>query len=65
LYAWRKQAKAGGAAVPGDQKLTDSWSAEAKLAVVIETAALSEIQKFLQQRRRFNHSRCSRPELLL
>jgi len=34
LYAWRKQAKAGGAAVLGDQKLTDNWSAEAKLAVV-------------------------------
>lgn len=44
LYAWRKQAKAGGAAVPGDQKLTDNWSAEAKLAVVIETAPLSEIE---------------------
>jgi len=44
LYNWRKQAKAGGAAVPGDQKLTDNWSAEAKLAVVIETAALSEIE---------------------
>jgi transposase-like protein len=44
LYAWRKQAKAGGAAVPGDKKLTDNWSAEAKLAVVIETAALSEIE---------------------
>jgi len=43
LYAWRKHAKAGGAAVPGNQKLTDHWSAEAKLAVVIETAALSEI----------------------
>lgn len=44
LYNWRKQAKAGGAAVPGDQKLTDNWSAEAKLAVVIETAPLSEIE---------------------
>tara|TARA_R110001592_G_scaffold342748_1_gene632755 strand:- start:811 stop:1311 length:501 start_codon:yes stop_codon:yes gene_type:complete len=44
LYNWRKQAKAGGAAVPGDQKLTDNWSAEARLAVVIETAALSEIE---------------------
>ena len=31
------------AAVPEDQKLTDNCSAEAKLAVVIETAALSEI----------------------
>lgn len=44
LYNWRKQAKAGGAVVPGDQKLTDNWSAEAKLAVVIETAPLSEIE---------------------
>jgi transposase-like protein len=44
LYAWRKEAKAGGAAVPGDQQLTDNWSAEAKLAVVIETAPLSEIE---------------------
>lgn len=44
LYAWRKQAKAGGAAVPGDQKRAEDWSAEAKLAVVIETAALSEIE---------------------
>ncbi|WP_410402937.1 transposase [Halopseudomonas pelagia] len=43
LYNWRKQAKAGGAAVPGDLKLTDNWSAEAKLAVVIETAPLSEL----------------------
>lgn len=45
LYAWSKQAKAGGAAVPGDQKRTDDWSAEAKLAVVIETAPLSEIDQ--------------------
>src|SRR5690606_22986453 len=44
LYAWRKEAKMGGAAVPGDQKLTDNWSAEAKLAVVIETAPLSELE---------------------
>lgn len=29
LYNWRKQAKTGRAAVPGDQKLTDNWSAEA------------------------------------
>lgn len=44
LYAWRKQAKSGGAAVPGDQTLTDNWSAETKLAVVIETAIFSEIE---------------------
>ncbi|MGH8601253.1 MAG: IS3 family transposase [Gammaproteobacteria bacterium] len=44
LYAWRKQAKAGGAAVPGDKKLPDDWPAEAKFAVVLETATLSEIE---------------------
>lgn len=44
LYAWRKQAKAEGAPVPGDKKLPDDWAAEAKFAVVLETAALSEIE---------------------
>jgi len=27
LYNWHKQAKAGGAPVPGDNKLTDEWPA--------------------------------------
>nr|ALP69201.1 putative IS3/IS911 family transposase [Stutzerimonas stutzeri] len=44
LYAWRKQAKAEGAGAPGDKKLPDDWPAEAKFAVVLETAALSEIE---------------------
>ena len=44
LYALRKQAKAEGAVVPGDKKLPDDWPAEAKFAVVLETAALSEIE---------------------
>lgn len=44
LYNWRKQAKAEGAAVPGDKKLPDDWPAEAKFAVVVETAALSEVE---------------------
>ncbi|SEI88431.1 Transposase [Azotobacter beijerinckii] len=44
LYAWRKQAKAEGAPVPGDKKLPDDWAAEAKFAIVLETAALSEIE---------------------
>lgn len=30
--------------MPGDNKLTDEWPAEAKFAVVLETAALSEIE---------------------
>jgi transposase-like protein len=44
LYAWRKQAKAEGAPVPGNNKLPDNWPAEAKFAMVLETAALSEIE---------------------
>ena len=44
LYNWRKHAKAGGTAVPGDKNRTEDWPAEAKLAVVIETATLSEIE---------------------
>lgn len=45
LYNWRKQAKHRGRAVPGPKpNNTDQWSAEAKLATVIETASLSEAQ---------------------
>jgi transposase-like protein len=44
LYTWRKQAKSEGYAVPGSGKLPEQWSAEAKFAVVVETAALSEIE---------------------
>jgi len=42
LYNWRSQAKQQGMPVPGSGKTSDHWSAEAKLAVVIETSALSE-----------------------
>ncbi len=42
LYNWRNQAKQQGVPVPGSGKTSDHWSAEAKLAVVIETAILSE-----------------------
>lgn len=44
LYNWRNHAKDGGAPVPGDNKLTDEWPAEAKFAVVLETATLCEIE---------------------
>lgn len=44
LYHWRKQAKNEGAPVPGNNKLTDEWPAEAKFAVVLETAVLTEIE---------------------
>lgn len=42
LYTWRNKAKKEGSPVPGKTPTSDNWSAEAKLAVVIETAALSE-----------------------
>lgn len=44
LYSWLKQCRQRGAPVPGNRKTGDDWSAEAKLAVVIETAALSETE---------------------
>ena len=42
LYAWRKQARAAGAVVPGDGKSPEAWSSEDKCRVVLESAALSE-----------------------
>jgi len=44
LYNWRTQAKRQGTPVPGSGKTTMAWPPEAKLAVVIETAALNEAQ---------------------
>lgn len=42
LYNWRTHAREEGRPVPGSKAKSDQWSAEAKLATVIETAALSE-----------------------
>jgi transposase-like protein len=42
LYNWRTQAREEGRPVPGSKAKSDQWSAEAKLATVIETATLSE-----------------------
>lgn len=44
LYNWRKQAKSEGRPVPGSKPKSEQWSAQAKLATVIETATLSEAQ---------------------
>lgn len=49
LYTWRKEAIARGEVVSGRAqrgagKLPEHWPAEAKLAVVIETSTLSEIE---------------------
>jgi len=42
LYHWRNQYKNKGRAVPADPSNPENWSAQDKLAVVIETAHLNE-----------------------
>ena len=44
LYNWRSQARLRGAPVPGPSKTSDDWSTQAKFAVVVETATLSEAE---------------------
>ena len=44
LYNWREKAKQQGRAVPGSKPTSEQWSAEAKLATVIETASLNEAE---------------------
>lgn len=44
LYNWRDKAKQQGRPVPGNKTTPDHWSAEAKLATVIETASLNEAE---------------------
>ena len=44
LYKWRKDYQNRGVAVPSNNKKSENWTAEDKLAVVIETASLNEIQ---------------------
>ena len=42
LYSWRDKTKQSGIPLPGKTTHTDNWSAETKLAVVIQTVAFSE-----------------------
>ena len=44
LYKWRKEYRNKGVAVPANSKKSEHWTAEDKLAVVIETASFNEIQ---------------------
>jgi len=44
LYKWRKDYQNQGVAVPANTKNSNEWTAENKLAVVIETAAFNEIK---------------------
>jgi len=46
LYNWLTQARDGGIAVPGSRaKNAESWSNEAKFAVVLETQSMNEADK--------------------
>jgi transposase len=44
LYKWRKDYRDQGIAVPANRNNPNQWAAEDKLAVVIETAALNQMQ---------------------
>jgi len=44
LYHWRKKYRNGGISVPSNQRKPDKWTAEDKLAAVIETAPLNEVK---------------------
>ncbi|WP_330982907.1 MULTISPECIES: transposase [Enterobacterales] len=44
LYNWRNQAKTEGKPVPGADKNSEQWPAEARLAVIVETTTLSEVE---------------------
>lgn len=44
LYSWLKQSQEQGVPVPGSRSAKDDWAAHAKLAVIIETASLSEVE---------------------
>ena len=44
LYHWRKQAMAGGDMSAVSKRKSEGWSAESKLAAVVETALLSEVE---------------------
>ncbi len=44
LYNWRDKAKKLGLPVPGKKPTSEQWSAETKLAVIIETSAMTEAE---------------------
>jgi len=44
LYNWRKAIREQGEPVPGSNQSSDCWTAEAKVAVVVETAGFSNAE---------------------
>ncbi len=45
LYNWKKQFRARGYVVPRKSTIADQWDAKAKLAAVIQTAAMNEAER--------------------
>lgn len=45
LYTWKKQFRAKGFIVPKKSTHADQWDAKAKLAAVIQTAAMNEAER--------------------
>ena len=45
LYAWKKRYQAEGFVVPSKSNRPDQWDAKAKLAAVIETAAMNQAER--------------------
>lgn len=52
LYHWRDKARMKGNVVPGNKKTPEAWSAEARLATVIEVASLSatELSRYCREK---------------
>ena len=44
IYKWRQEAKERGEPVPGKKDTADNWSSEAKLAAVMATGTMTEVQ---------------------
>ncbi|WP_047155158.1 transposase [Aneurinibacillus tyrosinisolvens] len=44
LYKWRKEARIGGSATPGDGQGSEQWSREDKFLVVMETYIMNEAE---------------------
>lgn len=45
LYNWKKQARANGIAVPGGEVESERWSTQDKFLIVVETAAMNEMER--------------------
>ena len=44
LYKWRKEARIGGSATPGDGQGSEQWSSEDKFLIVMETYTMNETE---------------------